>query len=120
MDSIPLRPIAQRLRAIREDADRTQADTAAALGIPLRTYRRYDSGDSEPQIGFLVQFCQLFGCSADYILGLSDERPDVSLLRARFRRDPLDDLTDEQRAAVYAYARFLRADPGIPQKSPAS
>lgn len=49
-----------------------QKDIAASLGIPLRTYQRYEYGEREPQASTIAAMARLFGVSADYLLGLSD------------------------------------------------
>lgn len=99
--------LAQRIHNVREDADRTQQETASALGLNVRTYGRYERGESEPQASFLRDFCSLFGVSSDALLGLS-AMPESDFLSARFRRDPLDDLTDEQKREVLEYAEIIR------------
>ena len=63
----------QRIRDLREDRDLTQAQVGAAIGVPLRTYAYYESGQRmlPPQI-----LCALAGCygvSVDYLLERTDE-----------------------------------------------
>ena len=110
MDSSFLSSLAQRIRDTREDADQKQKETAVALGTNLRTYRRYEYGESEPQVQFIADFCRHFGVSADYLLGLSDAKPEAATLSARFQRSPLDDLDPETLEKVYSYANFLRTE----------
>ena len=49
-----------------------QKDIASDLGIPLRTYQRYERGEGEPNVTVLARMAQYFAVSADYLLGLSD------------------------------------------------
>ena len=63
----------KRLRDLREDADKTQAEVAAALGISQTMYARYERGANELPIRHLIRLAQYYGVSSDYILGLTDE-----------------------------------------------
>lgn len=108
MDDTFLSSLAQRLRDTREDADLKQNETAIALGINLRTYRRYEYGESEPQAKFLADFCRHFGVSSDYLLGLNNTKPEPEVLSARFKRSRLDDLSDNEMAIVESVISALR------------
>ncbi|MBS6546321.1 MAG: helix-turn-helix transcriptional regulator [Butyricicoccus pullicaecorum] len=63
----------KRIRDLREDADKTQAEVAAALGISQTMYARYERGANELPIRHLIRLAQYYGVSSDYILGLTDE-----------------------------------------------
>lgn len=60
----------ERLRAVREDND----DSTYSLSEKIHFHRvqitRYETGVSTPPISYIIAFCQLYGVSADYILGL--------------------------------------------------
>ena len=60
----------KRIRDLREDADKTQADIAAVLGTSQTMYARYERGANELPIHHLVTLCNYYHVSADYILGL--------------------------------------------------
>ena len=108
-DSI-LSIFSKRIRDIREDADQKQSEVARALNVSYKTFGRYERGESEPQVQFIADFCRRFGVSADYLLGLSDAKPEAATLSARFQRSPLDDLDPETLEKVYSYANFLRTE----------
>lgn len=57
------------IRDLREDADLTQAQVAAALGTSQTMYARYERGANEMPIRHLLTLCELYQVSADYILG---------------------------------------------------
>ena len=63
----------KRIRDLREDADKTQAEVAAALGISQTMYARYERGANYLPIRHLIRLAQYYGVSSDYILGLTDE-----------------------------------------------
>ena len=57
------------IRDLREDADLTRAQVAAALGTSQTMYARYERGANEMPIRHLLTLCELYQVSADYILG---------------------------------------------------
>ena len=63
----------KRIRDLREDADKTQAEVAEALGTSQTMYARYERGANELPIRHLIRLAQYYGVSSDYILGLSDK-----------------------------------------------
>ena len=63
-----------RLKDIREDLDITQKELAARLHIGQNTYSQYENGQRGLPIEVLMQLTVIFDTSADYILGLTDER----------------------------------------------
>ena len=56
------------IRALREDADLTQAQVAKLLGTSQAMYARYERGINELPIRHLLTLCDLYQVSADYIL----------------------------------------------------
>ena len=65
-----------RIRALREDADKSQSDIAEMLGTSQTMYSRYERGASELPLRHLIQLCQYYNVTADYILGfVSKPRP---------------------------------------------
>ena len=60
----------ERLRALRTDSDMSQAARAAAIGIDQKQYSRYETGTNELPLRYLMKLCQVYGVSADYLLGL--------------------------------------------------
>ena len=59
-----------RMVAVRIDADDTQRSLAQALGIHHVQWANYERKVNEMPIRYLLKFCQHYGVSADYILGL--------------------------------------------------
>ncbi len=60
----------QKIRDLREDNDKTQEEVARYLGIRQTVYSRYETDRSQMSIKILIQLCQYYHVSADYILGL--------------------------------------------------
>ncbi len=58
-----------RLRATRIFRGYTLQKTADAMGIPLRSYQKYESADSEPDFSMLIRLADLFDVPTDFLLG---------------------------------------------------
>ena len=65
---------AERIRALREDQDKTQAETAALLKVGQRTYCDYELGKTRIPVDSLIVLAKLYNVSMDYICGLTDTR----------------------------------------------
>ena len=59
----------QRLRDLREDADKAQKEIAAVLGIDQRTYSNYETGKREIPVHHLITLANFYGLSIDFIVG---------------------------------------------------
>ena len=63
----------ERLAKLKESRNLMQKDIAAGIGVPLRTYQRYEYGERVPSITVLVALADYFDVTADYLLGRSDK-----------------------------------------------
>ena len=63
-----------RMRALREDRDLTQADLAAILHKSQQGYSHIENGRAELKIEDLVTLCKFYNVSADFIIGLIDKK----------------------------------------------
>lgn len=61
-----------RLRSARIFRHYTQQKTADCLNMPLRSYQKYESADSEPDFSTLVKLADLFDVPTDFLLGRDD------------------------------------------------
>lgn len=64
-----------RLKALR--GERSQKVMSALCGMKQPMYARYESGATLPSAELLFRLCLAFGCTADYLLGLSDVPPNL-------------------------------------------
>lgn len=62
--------INERIRAIREDQDKTQEQAAQAASCSSKQISRYEKGEQEMTVSKLKALCLYYHVSADYILGL--------------------------------------------------
>ena len=63
----------QRIRDLREDNDKTQADIAKILHTHTTQYRRWETGETEIPVHKVLELCKLYNVSADYILGIKNK-----------------------------------------------
>lgn len=66
--------LAERLRALRKERHLRQFDASKELHIALITYQRYEANQRDPDAPVIVAMARFFGVSADYLLGLTDQR----------------------------------------------
>ena len=62
----------QRIRDLREDADQSQGDTAALLGISQQHYSMYETGKREMPMHHFIALAKHYNVSLDYLAGLTD------------------------------------------------
>lgn len=60
---------AGRLKKIRLKMDLKQTEVAAAAGLSLRTYQRYEHGQRQPTADVLVALANFYDVSIDYLVG---------------------------------------------------
>ena len=63
---------AERIRALREDCDKTQTEIAQLLKVGQRTYCDYELGKTRIPVDSLIVLAGLYNVSMDYICGLSE------------------------------------------------
>ena len=64
--------LAERLQELKIARGVMQKDVAAAVGVPLRTYQRYEYGEREPQVSTFIRIADFYGVSLDYLAGRTD------------------------------------------------
>ena len=62
----------ERLRAVREDRDYTQAEIGKILQKSQQGYNHIEAGRAELKIEDLAVLCRFYNISADYILGYTN------------------------------------------------
>ncbi len=63
----------ERIRNLREDIDKTQKEIATIFNTTQRKISRLETGESQPSLQDIKQYCHYFNKSADYILGFTNE-----------------------------------------------
>ncbi len=66
----------ERIRELREDLPhrKTQAEVAHDLQITQRKLSYIETGKTEPSIEDMIHLCKYYNVSADYILGLAENK----------------------------------------------
>lgn len=62
----------KRIRDMREDNDKTQAQIAEILGIKQQQYSRYENGTDEIPLHYIIVLARYYNVSLDYLVGLID------------------------------------------------
>lgn len=78
-----------RLRELRLEKGIKQEDLAGRLKVRRQTVSRYETGNLDLDTDTIRLLCAIFGCTADYLLGISSQRT--------------MEISDEDAALVAAY-----------------
>lgn len=78
-----------RIRALRDAAGMTQTQLGQKIGAAKSTVSEYESEKHQLDPALICKLCDLFGCTADYLLGRSDA--------------PLPAVSDEDAQILAAY-----------------
>ncbi|NLG36723.1 MAG: helix-turn-helix transcriptional regulator [Clostridiales bacterium] len=63
-----IRMVAMRIRGLRELSGYTQEDVAEKAGVPLGTYREYESGETDIPVSFLYGLARLYAVDLPVLL----------------------------------------------------
>ena len=75
MDERYKRTIANRIKALRKSHNLTQEELAEKLGLKNKSsIANYESGKMAPCDEVKIKLCNLFNCSVDYLMGLSEAK----------------------------------------------
>lgn len=75
VEKVQLRSIiAERIKAVRVDAKKTQEEFAISIGSNYLTYRGYENRRSDVPMVLLLRIANLYQVSMDYLTGLTDFR----------------------------------------------
>lgn len=64
----------ERIRNLREDNDLSQRFIVDYLHCSQVSYSYYELGRRDMPISVLIQLADFYGCSTDYLLGLTDKK----------------------------------------------
>lgn len=86
------------LKLLREEDNLTQAQLAAALNVSQSAVAQWEAGTRKPTAQAIIALARQFDTSADFLLGLVDER---------LRLVPYyKDLSDKEQTFMQAYAQL--------------
>jgi transcriptional regulator with XRE-family HTH domain len=64
----------ERMRNLREDNDLTQREVAKIINKSQQGYSHIEEGRAELKIDDMIKLCKFYGVSADYFVGMTDEK----------------------------------------------
>lgn len=88
-----------KIRDLRLKNGMKQPDLGKLLNCTAMTVSRYERGEADPDVETICRLCDIFCCTADYLLGRSD------------RPDP--ELTPEEEQLLAAWAEASPRDKGL-------
>lgn len=101
-----------RIKELRQLKGWRQEDLAGKLNIGANSVSRYENGKHDLDTVMINKLCDIFGCTADYLLGRTDEPtaqlPQGKELKTELMR-MLDELAPEDEALVKAFVAGLKA-----------
>ena len=62
----------QRIKDLREDADKKQIEIAALLNTTVQQYSRYERGEREMPMHHFIALARFYNVSLDYLAGIID------------------------------------------------
>ena len=63
----------QRLKDLREDADKTQEEIAKIIGTSQSYYAQYENGKRAVPLERMILLAKYYNVSLDYLAGLTDK-----------------------------------------------
>ena len=105
--------IGMKLYSLRTQANETQEEVAASVGINQAAYGRYENGIRLPKIDILSRIAAHFNISIDELTGHTTEQGEDSnepLSAVDFALSgEIHDLTEAEKQDVLDYVRFKRS-----------
>ena len=80
-----------RVRDLREDADKTQADIAKMLNMQTTVYQRYERGERELPLWAAIKLADYYKVSLDYLVGREDDFGNVVVSAPNSNLSPTDE-----------------------------
>lgn len=90
--------LSDKLKELRGET--SQAEMARQLGIQRSQWIRYENGKNVPSADMLSHICHIHACSADWLLGLTDERGGASAGAAEAARRFVSSFADARVSAL--------------------
>ena len=109
-----MKKVSERMLELREGM--TQADAGKRIGKTQQVWARYESGAVKPNAEMILQICSSFHVSADWLLGLTDERVPVVGTASNALQQKIHDLEVEVEALQKALA-IVGGRPARPVKT---
>ncbi len=63
----------QRIKELRKERGISMMALAGAIGVSDTAVCKWENQTSEPKLSYIIRLAEFFNCSADYIIGRSDD-----------------------------------------------
>lgn len=93
----------ERLRSLRENHNRTQAEVADAVKVKRTTYASYEQGRAEPDFETFLSICEYFKVGSEVLLPTAPDPDSWYLKLPKGSREP----TPFEREAITRYIKFI-------------
>lgn len=104
--------IYEKIKALREDNDKTQAEIAKVLGTSFQYYQKYEKGKHPIPLQHLKTLCEYYHVSANYLLNLPetyDRTKEETLERSNeIRKQAIEEAKNPAKISREAVAEILR------------
>lgn len=100
------------IKHLREQAGLTQQAIASELGMPLITYRYYETGKRDPSIDVLTKLADYYNVSVDYLLGYNpaDANIDALSINEKSIVRMYRELSADDQRKIYDYVSMIYSD----------
>jgi transcriptional regulator with XRE-family HTH domain len=98
---------AERFKELRVSNGLSQAQMAEKIFINRSAINNYEHQENLPKVDVMMQICQVFGVSADYLLGLDDSKPPIPDWLVPIMPELLS-LKPENRKSLMAFIEALK------------
>ncbi len=83
--------ISTKLKMLRAEAGYTQAYVASAIGVSQQMYSKLENSDTPLDSERLKKLCELYGVSADYLLGIGSA-PQQDVRQTAFEESKIESI----------------------------
>lgn len=105
--------IHEKIKALREDHDKTQAEIAKILGTSFQYYQKYEKGKHPIPIQHLKTLCEYYHVSANYLLEIPETHDRTKAEILERTKQLKDRISKETAIEIILYAeeqRFIKGD----------
>ncbi len=106
----------ERLKQLREEKNMTQVRLAIELGVSQETINGYEIGKAVPPADMLVKLANVLDTSVDYILGRTNDKKFIKLLKSDLSNQEQEIITIFRKLSPNKKERFLGYMDGLSEK----
>lgn len=102
-----------RIKSLRLEKDMSQRELSEKIGCSQKSIDYWEKGEADPTAKFICALADCFACSADYLLGRSDDLGNVSVIGEPDKAEKAVlriflELSESDRAFATEFLEFLR------------